>query len=256
VGTIASVPASRFWSRSRSAVLTVLGAVIIVAASASGQTESTHPLAIDSFERVYLSGPIRVHLQQQNQTADPARQAAAPGAFIQGPTASVEQLKIEQSDATLYIDLPAGAAHNNEADLTVYLPFKKLKEVVSQGGARVFADQIQSANLALEGRGEGQFVLQRVLVDDLVIVGQGNTMFVLSGTVQHQLIEIAGLGRFHGAALQSETSHISVQGAGEVDVWARELLQVDVSGTAKVRYDGTPWIHQQIQGSGAITRLF
>jgi hypothetical protein len=168
----------------------------------------------------------------------------------------VEQLKIEQSDATLYLDLPVGALQGGQSNLTIYLPFTELKEVVGQGGAQVFADQIRSANLALESQGEGQFVLQHILVDDLVIVGQGNTTFIVSGVVQHQLIEIAGLGRFHGSDLQSETSHISVQGAGQVDVWARELLQVNVSGTAKVRYDGSPWIHQQIQGSGAITRLF
>ncbi len=234
----------------------MLTTVIVFTGSASAQTESRHQLEIDSFERVYLSGPVRVHLQQQNQTENPGSPYEPPGAYVIGPAASVEQLKIEQSDATLYIDLPVGALHNNASNLTIHLPVDKLKEVVSRGGAQVFADQIESVNLALEGRGEGQFVLQRIVVDDLVIVGQGNTTFVLSGTVQHQLIEIAGLGRFHGADLQSETSHISVQGAGEVDVWARELLQVDVSGTAKVRYDGTPWIHQQIQGAGAITRLF
>ena len=254
--SIASRSTSRFRFSFRTAVLTVLGAAVFFAGSAIAQTESRHQLEIESFERVYLSGPIRVHLQQQNQTANPGEGDEPFGAFIKGPSASVAQLKIEQSDAALFIDLPVADLHNGESGLTIYLPFKKLKEVVSQGGAQVFADQIESANLALEGRGEGQFVLQRILVDDLVIVGQGNTMFVLSGTVQHQLIEIAGLGRFHGAALQSDTSHISVHGAGEVDVWARELLQVDVSGTAKVRYDGAPWIHQQIQGSGAVTRLF
>jgi len=256
VGSVACLGSLRFRLSCRRAFLTVLGAVVFMPGSVSAQAESRHQLEIGSFERVYLSGPVRVHLQQQNPTANSGDQDAPPCAFVNGPAASVEQLKIEQSDATLYIDLPPGALNNDGSTLTIHLPFKTLKEVVSQGGAQVFADQIQSANLALEGRGEGQFVVQSILVDDLVIVGQGNTTFVLSGAVQHQLIEIAGLGRFHGVALQSETSHISVQGAGEVDVWARELLQVDVSGTAKVRYDGTPWIHQQIQGAGAITRFF
>ncbi|MCR9258491.1 MAG: DUF2807 domain-containing protein [Pseudomonadaceae bacterium] len=253
---IARLSSSRSWFSWYWVALILSGTVVIFSGTASAQTEARHELEINSFERVYLSGPIRVHLQQQNQSPRPGRGDASSGAFVTGPSAMVEQLNIEQADAALYIDLPVRELHNDETSLTIYLPFNELKEVVSQGGAQVFADQIESANLALEGRGEGQFVLQRISVDDLVIVGQGNTMFVLSGTVQHQLIEIAGLGRFHGAALQSETSHISVHGAGEVDVWARQLLQVDVSGSAKVRYDGTPWIHQQIQGSGAITRLF
>ena len=253
MANVAAPPVSRFWF---SCVCAFLVAALYLPGSASAQAESRHQLEIDSFERIYLSGPLRVHLLQQNHPTRSAKQGGSPGAYVTGSAASVGQLKIEQSDATLYLDLPAGALQGGQSDLTIYLPFTELKEVVSQGGAQVFADQIRSENLALESQGEGQFVLQRILVDDLVIVGQGNTTFFMSGIVQHQLIEIAGLGRFHGAALQSETSHISVQGAGQVDVWARELLQVNVSGTAKVRYDGSPWIHQQIQGSGAITRLF
>ncbi len=99
-------------------------------------------------------------------------------------------------------------------------------------------------------------MLQAMLVDDLVIVGRGNTDFILSGVVQHQVIELAGLGSYQGADLQSQTSHVSVQGAGEVDIWVQDLLEVNVYGAAKVRYDGSPWVQQQVHGTGAISRRF
>ena len=253
MANVATQPLLRFWL---GCLRVVRVETVFLPGSASAQNMTKHPLEVDSFERIYLSGPIRVHLLQQKELTKPVEGNNLAEAYVVGSDVSVAQLKVEQSDETLYLDVPAGALRDGQSDLTIYLPFTELKEIVSQGGAQVFADQIESATLALEGQDKGQFVLQHILVDDLVIVGQGNTTFVLSGVVQHQLIEIAGLGRFHGAALQSETSHISVHGAGQVDVWARELLQVNVFGTAKVRYDGSPWIHQQIQGSGAITRLF
>jgi hypothetical protein len=204
-------------------------------------------IVVGEFERVYLSGAVQLHLQQGLAST------ALGTAKVTGPLDSLEQVIVEFGDGVLYIDVPATQV---TSPIIIHLPVGQLKEIVGSDGARVFAAQLESPSLALESRGDGQFVLQAMLVDDLVIVGRGNTDFILSGVVQHQVIELAGLGSYHGADLQSQTSHVSVQGAGEVDIWVQDLLEVNVYGAAKVRYDGSPWVQQQVHGTGAISRRF
>ncbi|XOV82033.1 MAG: GIN domain-containing protein [bacterium] len=238
--------------------LYLLGAtfLILLGLPVSAGERTERALSLHSFDRVYVNGPLRVHLLQHTELPTHSHTDESRGAYVSGSAAGLDQLQIEQADGTLYLDLSTGPAVDSDTRMTVFLPVEELKEIVSQGGAQIFAEQLATPSLALEGQDAGQFIIERVLIDDLVIVGSGNTIFVLSGVVQNQLIELAGLGSFHGAALQSDTSHINIQGAGKVDVWARELLQVSVLGAARVRYDGSPWIYQQIQGSGAVTRIF
>lgn len=204
-------------------------------------------IVVGEFERVYLSGAVQLHLLQGVSSF------ALGTAQVVGSQDLLDQVSVEFSDGVLYIDLPAT---QTTSPVVIYLPVDQLKEIVSVGGARVFADQLKSPSLALESRGDGQFVLQAILVDDLVIVGRGNADFILSGVVQHQVIELAGLGSYQGADLHSQTSHVSVQGASEVDVWVQDLLEVNIYGAARVRYDGSPWLQQQVQGTGAISRRF
>ena len=83
----------------------------------------------------------------------------------------------------------------------------------------------------------------------------GQTEFQVSGTAEHQFVELAGVGRYSAGELASQTSHVNVRGAGQVKLWVDELLDVKVLGAARVSYSGSPWVLQQISGSGAVRRL-
>jgi hypothetical protein len=202
---------------------------------------------VEPFEHIYLNGSAQLHLVQSR---DGERQRTGH-VRISGSPASLERLTIENADGVLYID--AGDRDDPE-DLVIYLTVSVLSEVVTQGRGQVFADGLTLDSLSLEGHGSGRFELKRLDVEDLIVVGKGDSSFQVSGAVEHQFIDLAGMGRYQASELASQESQVNVRGAGQVDLWVEELLDINVFGAARVRYSGTPWVMQKVLGSGAIDR--
>ncbi len=201
--------------------------------------------SLPSFERIYLHGSAQVHLQQR-------REGDAP-VLVKGVQTLLDKLSMESVDGVLYID--TGDFNDaNAADLVIQLPVAELKEVVSQGGSVVIAEGLSLAELTLEGHGLGRFELHHLRLDDLTVIGRGATQFNLSGETENQVVELAGVGRYQAAHLLSRNSQVLVSGAGDVDVWVEDILDVSILGSARLRYAGTPWVMQKILGAGDIAR--
>lgn len=222
------------------AALTLL--LCAAATAAAERTSHSRDYQLQSFERVYLNGNAQLHLVQ----GQPVPMTAT------GSVRSLDRLAFETADGALYIDAGEG---QGAQPLVIHLAVEQLKEVVSEGGGQVLADGLTVHALALEGRGSGRFDLQGLDVGDLIVVGEGSTQFQVSGVAENQFVDLAGVGRYQAQQLASQTSQVSVRGAGMVDLWVEEVLDVNVFGSARVRYSGTPWVLQQISGSGAIDRL-
>ena len=223
----------------------VAGIYSVHAGATQSITEERH---VEPFEHIYLNGSAQLHLLQgqleEGQNTSNVR--------VTGSPASLARLTFENADGVLYID--AGDRDKVE-DLMIYLTVSDLSEVVTEGRGQVFADGLTLDSLSLEGRGSGRFEIQRLVVEDLIVVGKGSSSFQVSGAVEHQFVDLAGLGRYQAGALASQESQVNVRGAGEVELWVEELLDINVFGAARVRYSGTPWVMQKIFGSGAIDRL-
>ncbi len=201
--------------------------------------------SLPSFERIFVHGSAEVHLQQQHD-----RDASV---WAQGPQILLDNLSMESVDGVLYIET-GDHIEADAADLVIRLPVEDLKEVVSQGGSVVIAEGLSLADLTLEGHGVGRFELRHLRLHDLTVVGRGATQFNLSGETQNQVVELAGVGRYKAAELSSRNSQVLVSGAGDVDVWVEDILDVSIVGSARVRYAGTPWVMQKILGAGEIAR--
>ncbi len=199
--------------------------------------------AVDNFERVYVRGDAMVHLDQGGDI----RTARA-----EGSDERLADLVVESSDGVLYID---AGSHPLDEGLVIHVPVAELKEIVNQGRGTVTGSDLRSSALALEGHGSGSFELAGLRVDDLVVIGVGATRFALSGAARHQAVELSGQGSYDASGLSTETSQVDVRGTGLVDLWVDELLDINLSGDARIRYTGTPWVQQQVFGAGVIDQL-
>ncbi len=215
-----------------------LSAMAFVSADA---LDPARNFAVSDFDRIYLSGNATVHVEQNSQAAVSAS----------GEQQALADLKIDTSDGAIYIQ----AGRDTSADnLHVHLSAPNVREVVLQGNGLVKAKALRGSALVLEGYGAGAYDLHQLDVDDLVVVGNGQTRFQLSGRAQHQWIELAGVSQYNSGGLYSETTEVSVSGEGSVAVWADELLEVDILGSAIVNHNGQPWRGQQILSAGVLTR--
>ena len=219
-----------------------VGAVYLLAITYAWADHQTGHWNLAPFDRIYVQGKANISLQP----------ASIPTVEADGEATLLSGLTVEVMDDVLYID----ARHVPEAlDLRLRIGVETLREIVFDGQGVVAANKLHCHDLVLEGVGSGAFNLTDLRVRELVIVGTGSSVFRLSGQAQHQTIEIAGNGEYSGEGLRSSISQVSVHGQGDVLLWADELLDVNVFGSAQVKYAGDPRVHRRIFGNGAISHI-
>ena len=224
----------------------------LIASQAAAEPDGwgSQKFSVEQFERVYFKGNAQLHLVQKPALHN--RLGRAGQIAIRGAPRSLEHLLIESVDGVLYID---AGDRQSAHELIIHLAVSQLKEVVSEGRGQIFGDGLTSHSLAIEGRGAGQFNLRGLRVADLTVIGNGETSFQVSGAAQHQFVDLGGVGRYMARELASQVSLVIVRGAGQVDIWVEEVLDVSVLGTARVRYSGKPWVSKQISDTGALDHL-
>ncbi len=200
---------------------------------------------VDAFDTVVATGHLRMEIQQ-------VVDKSGSRVVIDGSSETVEQVQVESVDGVLYLETPEGLRHGVVL-ATIYLG--TVEELIVEGSVELAGDNIRVDKLTIEGRGRGSVDISNLRAKDLVILGMGRPRFNVSGTVVNQVVDLAGVGTYSGAGLASETSQVSVRGAGHVDVWVDDMLDVIISGTARVRYAGEPWVTQRISGRGGVDRL-
>ncbi len=83
----------------------------------------------------------------------------------------------------------------------------------------------------------------------------GVTDSQLSGQVTNLEIQSGGAGNVRAAGLAAKQVHVTISGAGTVEVDATEKLKADVSGVGSVKYRGTPAIEKNVSGVGSVGPL-
>lgn len=227
--------------------LCVLLGLVYAAGFTAATTHFDTAMQVADYERIHLIGNARLMLVQASEQSSGVSEVTVSGA-----PQSLRDLVIESSDGVLYID-----ARDNHSigDVLICLTVKELKELFSQGQSRVEADGLTGESLIIESHGDGHIDIQHLEVADLTVVGEGASKFSVSGAVEHQYVDLHGVGVYQAQGLASRTSQVSVRGGSEVELWVEELLDVNVFGNAKVSYSGRPWVQQHMFGTGAIRRL-
>jgi hypothetical protein len=106
---------------------------------------------------------------------------------------------------------------------------------------------------ALSASGSVQAVVRGIASDAFAIHTTGSTTVTASGTAKRVAIHVSGSSSVAANELRAEDVTIEVSGSADVDVYATGVLDVHVSGSARVRYAGNPReVHKDITGSGTV----
>ncbi len=144
---------------------------------------------------------------------------------------------------------------------------------VIEGAANIAVEngaQLPSVNARIMGSGNIQFMEQLVAPEvDIVISGSGNVSGVfdceqidsqiagsgnvtLTGEATQQEVEVLGSGNHMAFGLETDTTQVTIAGAGQVQVFVNDLLQVSIPGSGSVTYQGNPTVESTITGSGSV----
>ncbi len=103
-------------------------------------------------------------------------------------------------------------------------------------------------DIALSGQGiiETDMPIEQ---DIITIVVSGQAEINLEGEVIDQNLIISGEADASNFDLASENTRIVISGSAELDVACSEFLDIELSGSAVIRYLGFPQIDQKVSGS-------
>jgi putative autotransporter adhesin-like protein len=81
----------------------------------------------------------------------------------------------------------------------------------------------------------------------------GASKVTLDGQVNGLTARMTGASELMAASLQTQTTELSLTGAGDAEVWVSDTLTVAITGAGKVTYAGNPkTVNRDITGAGKV----
>lgn len=97
---------------------------------------------------------------------------------------------------------------------------------------------IDKINLEIDGDGDIDFKLATANKVDIEIKGTGRVM--VSGSTIDQSIDVSGSGTIRNFGLDALSTDIEVSGDVDCNVAVENILRIDLSGSGRICYKGTP----------------
>lgn len=132
----------------------------------------------------------------------------------------------------------------------LYAP--NIRQINASGEAKVFvSDGIRVDQLNVNVIGAAKTKV-RVLGSKLKVNIQGSGQMIADGDVEEQMISISGAGQFRGQHLRGTTGLVNISGSGIGQVNISDELDVRISGSGRVYYEGQPKLKQTVWDNGAV----
>jgi hypothetical protein len=234
----------------RRRVLSAIGLIglLLCGCTVGSRRLITEDTEVGSFDKVYFStiGELTV------------RQGDRESLTIEAESNVIRRITAEVKDETLYIDMRSvfpwwGVVPTKpiKYDLTV----RDLAALDLSGVGGIYAGAIDTDRLDLNISGAGEIIIRALNAETLVVEHSGVGKCELAGEVIRQEIMLSGAGECEAADLESETADVEVTGVGKATVWAKERLDISLSGAGSVGYYGDPTVTQNVSGVGRVRSL-
>jgi len=112
----------------------------------------------------------------------------------------------------------------------------------------VYAPSLESLTVAGAVSGDIDVNTESLNID---VSGAAN--LTLYGSADMLNISASGAANVNGFEMTATNAVINVAGAGNIDVYASNTLNVTLSGVGRVRYDGNPQVTRNVSGLGSVS---
>lgn len=199
----------------------------------------------ENIERISLRGSGQVIVIQ----------GAEEGVTVEADDNLLPYIETEMEGRELVLKIRDGVSVNTRNEIQYTVRVKNVSQVSISGSGDVTAGTLETDDLTLEISGSGNINVDTLAVDSLTVRISGSGNLNLGGTTREQDVTISGSGNYDAAELTSQRAAITINGAGDMTVWAEEELDIRITGSGTVRYYGSPTITQRITGGGTVQSL-
>ena len=151
---------------------------------------------------------------------------------VEGDDNILPMVGTDVSGNVLHIKNKSGYSVSQPIKITISVP--NLEAVTSNGAGRIRITNLKNDRFELDVNGAP------------AVEASGETKFLK--------IKANGAGNLDTHRLRATKADVNSNGVTQVDLYAREQLDVVVSGPSSVTYDGDPVVNQKINGPGTIQR--
>ena len=227
-------------------ILAILATAISGMAAAAPMAEQTLP----PFDRLAVGGFLEVTLVQGD-----VESISVDG----GSTEYLRSLKIDVTDGRMTVENMGSRRWWDDfvgdgKSPRITIKYRKLVALAVEGAATVRADRVATEQLQVSASGATSVRIGQLEATELAVSGSGALKMEIAGRATTQKVRMSGAGDYRAAKLESQTTSVTVSGAGRAIVRAQKMLDISVSGAGSVEYYGDPKVTQDVRGVGSITR--
>jgi hypothetical protein len=207
---------------------------------------TTKERSYSSFDKIEVRGGIDVYITQGD--FKPIK--------IETDENLQEFVEISQVGNTLIIETKSGYDLDPTQDMKVRVTAPVYKEIQASGACDIISEnKINSAEaiiFGVSGAGEIKIELSAPKVD-VGISGAGSVSMV--GETKDFNLELSGAGNAKCFDFKTETTDISISGAGEAEVFASVNLTGSISGAGSIKYKGGAKHSVSTSGAGSVSKV-
>lgn len=163
-----------------------------------------------------------------------------------GPAPLLDQLRAEVVDGVLCFRRPGTVGgwlrklqSPERLKISVVVPVLRQLKLTGAGSLTGLTPLTAPA-LAVELAGAGRATLRVANSESTHLTISGAGEVILSGTTPSQDVRLSGAGSYHGYGLRSADAVIRLTGIGTAELTATRSLSAEVSGVGRVHYRGRP----------------
>ncbi len=228
-------------------IVLLLASLVFILMNSCGKPNEeivTKNLSVESFETINVKsfGDVLVKYGTEQKI------------IFNGSKEVLNTLKLSVVDNQLVIDNKGlNSRVNYVSEFIIATP--KIKAVQVEGSADVVINKFQQADdLNIDVSGNGTFKIHS-------FENTKNLNIEISGNAEIEVLEnfaslktldinISGNGEYSGYLTETNACNIDISGSGDVKVWVKERLGVNISGNANIYYKGNPSVVSNITGTG------
>lgn len=205
----------------------------------------TRQRSADGFNRVDVSGGIKVHVRQEATTS----------VKVEADQNLMEYIDVYNNGNTLVIKEREGYHLNPSKDIIVYVAAPVFKDIEVSGACDIIGDNTISGNeeLRMHVSGAGDIIMQ-VALPKVSAEISGSGSIDLKGQATDFSAHVSGSGDVKCFDLVTDNTTLDLSGASEVEVTVNKQLDIDASGASNVQYKGNANVRQQISGAGSVKK--
>ena len=186
-----------------------------------GGTLETFTLNLDDFDRVELTGPVNLRITQ----------GAEQEVTVEAENELFSAMDHEVKNGTLEIGFEGNVrCFETSHGVWVNITVPDLERIKASG--------------------QGEIISQGdIMLDRLEFNSSGSYNLSLSGEVDEMTVDVSGIIEATNFDLITSKTFIDISGSADLEVNCTDVLDLKVSGSAVVKYKGSPQITQDISGS-------